>query len=65
MVRDRQRTARLQGEDQFGRRNHRDDAVGSLAVSLAVFVSPPETVTVFVTLAGALPATATVTVKAG
>ena len=38
--------------------------VGSLAVSLAKFVSPPpETVTVFVTLAGALLATAAVTVK--
>jgi len=41
-------------------------AVGSLTVSLAVFVSPPPlTVAWFVTLAGALLATATVTVIAG
>jgi hypothetical protein len=40
--------------------------VGSLAVSLLVFASPPpETVAVFVTLAGALPTTFTVSVMAG
>ena len=40
--------------------------VGSLAVSLAVFVSPPpDTVAVFVTLAGAFDATFTVSVMAG
>ena len=41
-------------------------AVISLAVSLLVFVSPPPaTCTVFVTLAAALLATLTVTVRAG
>jgi hypothetical protein len=40
--------------------------VGSLAVSLAVFVSPPPlTLAVLVTVAGAFPATSTVSVIAG
>ena len=41
-------------------------AVGSLAASLAVYVSPPpETVAMLITLEGALAATSTVSVKAG
>ena len=40
--------------------------VGSVAVSFVVSVSPPpETVAVLITLAGALPATLTLTVNAG
>ena len=40
--------------------------VGSLAVSFEVLISPPpETVAVLVTLAGALAATFTVSVRAG